>query len=162
MKQTKLKGHLILAATILVAMILSILPLPKLAQWLSPHWVVLVMIYWAIALPFRVNVGVAFIVGILLDVLNGTLIGEHALALVIITYFAVKFHTQIRVFPVLQQALIVCGLILIYQACLSWVQSIISQPLGTWWVWLAAFSSMLLWPWTFNLLRDCRRRFRIE
>ena len=63
------------------------------------------MLYWAIALPHRVGVGSGFIVGIVLDVLTGTLLGQHALGLSIVTFIAIQLHQRIRVFPFWQQSL---------------------------------------------------------
>ena len=77
---------LVIYASLVVALILMILPLPDWAQIYRPNWVALVLIYWSMALPGRVGLWFAFFCGIVLDTLLGTLLGQHALALVIIIF----------------------------------------------------------------------------
>ena len=72
-------GRLIIVVTLCIAMLLMILPMPEWARPFRPQWVTLTLIYWAIALPHRVGVGSGFLAGIALDVLTGTLLGQHAL-----------------------------------------------------------------------------------
>jgi len=156
------KTPLIIFATFLIALLLSILPLPEWAQWLAPHWMLLVLIYWILALPHRVNLSYAFIAGIFMDLLNGTLFGEHALAFLIVAYMTLRLHKQIRVFPMTQQAITIFIMLLFYQAVLFWVQGIIGNPIGSLWIWFTCLSSVLLWPWVFNVLRDCRRKFGLK
>ncbi|MDP0919657.1 rod shape-determining protein MreD, partial [Klebsiella pneumoniae] len=60
-------GGLIVFATFLVGMVLSQMPLPDLLVWARPEWVVLILIYWVMALPHRIGLGSAFLLGVLLD-----------------------------------------------------------------------------------------------
>ena len=64
-------GIIIIGLTILIALILMLIPLPEWAHSLRPEWLVLVLIYWTMALPHRVGIGTAFCCGLLLDVLRG-------------------------------------------------------------------------------------------
>ena len=70
----KLRNNTI-GLSIIVALVLQIMPMPSIVEQYRPDWVFLVLGYWALALPERVNVGVAFIVGLVLDLLLGTSIG---------------------------------------------------------------------------------------
>jgi rod shape-determining protein MreD len=155
------RGVFIISLTLCVAMMLTILPLPSWAVWLRPQWVMLVVIYWCLALPERVSVGIAWLIGLFLDVLQGTLLGQHALALAVVAYFIVKFHPRIRLYPVWQKTLIVFFLSLIYLALLYWVQGLMGVLPKAWEAWYPALTSTLLWPWVFIILRDLRRRFNI-
>jgi rod shape-determining protein MreD len=121
--------------------------------------VALVVIYWCLAVPERMGVGVAWVMGILLDVISGALLGQHALALALVAYVALKLHRQTRLFPVWQQAFMVMLLIIMEQMLNLWVQGVIGQPPRSWKYWLPVLTSMLLWPWVFFLLRDLRRRY---
>lgn len=147
--------------SILLAMMLSILPLPDWAIWLRPQWVVLVVIYWCLALPERVSVGIAWMIGLLMDVLLGTLLGQHAFALVVVAYIVVKFHPRIRLYPLWQKTLLVFVLLLVYLSLIFWVQGLLGVLPTTWEFWLTAVTSALLWPWVFIILRDMRRRFNV-
>lgn len=151
----------LIIVTIFVALLLTILPMPDWTIWLRPAWVLLVLIYWSMDVPYQVNVGVAWTVGILLDVLTGTLLGEHALALTIVIYIVSRMHSRLHMFPLLQQSLSVFVLVLFYQFILYCVQGFIGQLPHGWLYWSSALTSMLLWPWVYSILRDWRRRFRV-
>src|SRR5262245_17058932 len=101
--------------TFLVAFILTILPMPEWTVWLRPTWILLVVIYWVMMMPHRVNVGTAWLMGIFLDVLNGTLLGEHALAMILVAYLVARMNSRLRMYPLLQQGFIVFILVLLYQ-----------------------------------------------
>jgi rod shape-determining protein MreD len=147
--------------TVLFALVLTLLPMPEWTVWLRPAWVMMVLIYWSMTSPQYVNVGTAWTVGIILDVLNGTLLGEHALALVIVTYFVVRMHSQLRVYPIPQQAIWVFLFVLLYQFVLFCVQGFLGELPKTWLYWSSSATSMLLWPWVYTIMRDYRRRLKM-
>lgn len=148
--------------SILLALIASILPLPQWLMLIWPQWVALIIIYWVLTLPHRVNLTIAWLVGLLLDGLYGSLLGEHALALCVIAYITYRLHRQIRMFPVLQQAVFVFFLVLAYQAILIWIQGMLGMFANIHLFWISAITSMMVWPWLFLLLRTHRQPFGIE
>lgn len=148
--------------TLLVALMLSLLSLPVWAMWLRPVWVLLVLIYWVMRRPDRVNVGIAWIVGMILDILNGTLLGEHALALTIVTYLVARIHSRFKMFPLLQQSLSILLLVGLYQLILFCIQGALGHWYKNIWYWLPALTSMALWPLVYYLLQGYRYRFRIS
>ena len=101
--------------SLVVGIILMILPLPEWVQTYRPHWVALILIYWSMAMPKRVGLWTAFIAGILVDVSQGTLLGQHAMGLVIIVFINQNFYQRIRVLALMQQALYVFLLLFINQ-----------------------------------------------
>lgn len=145
--------------TIIIALILTLLPMPGWTAWLRPAWVLLALIYWSMDKPDRVNVGTAWIAGIILDVLNGTLLGEHALALTIVIYTVVRMHSRLQMFPLLQQGLSIFLLVLFYQFILYCVQGFIGELPHGWLYWSSSVTSMLLWPWVYSIMSNCNRRF---
>ncbi len=147
--------------TLLLALVLALLPMPDWAIWLRPVWVLMVLMYWAMMTPYRVGVGVAWIVGLLVDALSGTLLGEHALAFTIVIYFVSRMHIRLRMFPLLQQSLSMFIFVLLYQFILYCIQGFIGELPGSPLYWLAPITSMLLWPWLFILMRDFRRWFKV-
>lgn len=151
----------VVAATLFVALILTLLPMPDWTVWLRPAWVLIVLIYWGIVAPHQVGIGVAWMMGIFLDVLSGTLLGEHALALTVVIFIVMRLHSQLRMFLVVQQGLWVFLFVLLYQFILYCIQGFIGQLPTTWLYWSPALTSMLLWPWVSTIIRDCRRRFRV-
>lgn len=162
MSLVKHQGGWIIFLSFTVALMLTILPLPDWIHIYRPEWTALVLIYWCMALPQRIGVGIGWLVGLLLDVLMGTLLGQHALGLAVIAFITLNLHQRIRVFPLWQQALTVLTLLTLYQLLLLWFDGMTAQPAKTWSYWLPSLVGMLLWPWCFTLLRDVRRRFKVS
>jgi rod shape-determining protein MreD len=140
---------------------LSVMPIPVWAQDFRPQWVTLVLIYWCLAIPQRVNVGSGWTLGIVQDVLSGTLLGQHALGLSIVAFVTVKLHLRIRIFPLWQQSLTVLVLLLLERLLELWVMGATGQPTPTLRYWIPAIVGMLLWSWIYIVLRDVRRRFQV-
>ncbi len=162
MKVTTPHAGWVIVFTFFVAILLMIMPLPEWAQPLRPHWAAMVLVYWCLALPSRISILHAWVYGLLLDVLYGTLLGEQALALSLIAYIALMLHRRIRVKPLLHQALtLFLILLLAHHILLLWVQGISGQSIQSWTYWIAPFTSALLWPVVFLLLRYVRRKFRV-
>jgi rod shape-determining protein MreD len=93
--------------------------------------------------------------------MNGTLLGEHALALTIVVYIVARMHSRLRMFPLMQQGLIIFLLELLYQFILYCIQGFIGEAPHGWLYWSPSITSMLLWPWVYSIMRDCRRRFKV-
>jgi len=118
-----------------IGLLLMIMPLPQSMEAFRPDWVALLVIYWAMQLPRTWNVGSAWIIGLVLDVSQGTLLGQHALALCLIAFVTVRFHLQFRVFPMLQLTATVFALLAMYQFLLFWINGVASNdaPAVTYW-----------------------------
>jgi rod shape-determining protein MreD len=156
------RSRLIIAASLLVALVLSILPWPVWTEQFRPDWVALVLIYWCIALPNRVGVGTAWTVGLMLDVLYGSMLGENALAKSLIAFLAVRFHLQLRMFPRWQQGMVVLLLVVANNLLVLWIKHLAGQAPSTWNYLTPSVVSMLLWPWLFVILRDIRRHGNVS
>ncbi len=154
------KGSIYL--TLIVAIVLTMVPLPAAIDMFRPDWVALVVLYWVIALPHHMNVVSAWIVGLLMDIMLGSTLGIHALGMAVISYVATAQYQKIRNYSVWQQALVMGSLIFIGQLLIFWVEHLFASPrLNTRFVW-ASLSSMLLWPSVYLFLRYIRRRFNIR
>ena len=149
-------------ATTIVAFMLAIMPLPDWAIEFRPDWVTLVLIYWAMAVPSRIGVTVAWLAGLLLDVSYGTLMGQHAIGMVIVIYFIHIQHQRLRVASLLQQAIVIFVLLLIKQLLILWVDGMVGRAPDSWLFFMPAITSTLLWPWTYLILRDIRRKFTVS
>ncbi len=156
------RSRLVVAASFGVALTLAVMPGPNWADPFRPDWTALVLIYWCIAVPQRVSVGTGWIAGLALDVLNGSLLGQHALALSAIAYLAVRFHTQLRVFPRWQQAASVLLLLLVNYLAVLWVRALIDQAPASWTYWTPSIVGTIVWPWLFVIMRDVRRRWQVS
>lgn len=149
---------LVIHLSLVVGLILMILPLPDWAQSYRPNWVALILIYWSMALPKRVGLWFALITGLLVDSLQGTLLGQHALALVIIMYLNLNLYQRIRVLSLPQQSFYVFSLLFICQLIVAWVEGIMGRPTSLSSFLWAPLVGMLIWPWVFVILRDIRRK----
>lgn len=155
-------GGGVILLSFLLALILSALPLPETFQGWRPEWVVLVMFYWIVALPERVGIGTAWILGILLDVLEGSLLGLNALALTIVAYFTLLFYQRVRMFSWLQQSLFVFAIVALNQILCHWIKGILGVSAQTLMFLIPAIVSALLWPWIFVIMRGVRRGFNVS
>lgn len=152
----------VIVASFLAAIVLALLPMPDWAEPFRPDWPILVLLYWSLALPDRAGVGVGWLLGLTMDVLRGTLLGQHALAYALVAFIMVKLHQQVRVYPLRQQMLAVLLLLLLTDTFLMWVRGIAGQSTGGWSHWLTPLIGTLVWPWVFTLLRSVRQRLRVS
>jgi len=155
-------GGGVIAATFLLALLLTIFPLPDWMRYARPDWVALVLIYWCLALPERVGVITGWVTGLLVDLLTGTLLGQHAMALAIVAWLTLKFHQRVRLFPIWQQALTVLVLLVLHQLLTLWVSRFIGRPAPPWYYWTPSITGMLCWPPIYLFLRSLRRGFRVS
>ncbi|APZ42028.1 rod shape-determining protein MreD [Acidihalobacter ferrooxydans] len=148
--------------SLIVAMALTIFTLPQSLIDLRPDWVALFIIYWSMALPRRFGPGSAWVVGLLLDALTGTLLGQHAIALTVLAYLTIRMHQRVRVHHPWQQAISVGLILFIYRLLMLWVYGITGHAPGTWAYWYPLGIDILLWPAIFVLLRGYRRKLRMS
>ena len=142
----------IIFITLGIAVLLTLLPLPSFLEILRPYWVALVLIYWCLETHDMISIGLAFIIGLVLDLLTASLLGLHALSLIILVYLVNRFQARIRFFPPWQQALSVLALLLNDRIILLWIIGLRGDPLPSLDFWLPPIVGTLLWPWFFLLL----------
>ncbi len=162
MENSAFKNSILIAITFLISMMLAILPVPQSISWYQPAWVFMVLLFWMIALPHRVGIFAAFIVGLLQDLLMGTILGQHAFVFSLMAYFYMRFHTPIRSLPLWQQGLLVFFSTLLYLLVQYWIMAVADQALATWRYWLPLVTTMLLWPGIRLVLNDYQHRFKLS
>lgn len=138
-----IKEWTLIGLSFLVGFLLTILPLPDWIVWWRPQWTLLILISWCLLLPNNIGIIFTIIVGLIMDLLTGTLLGQHALIYLIAAYFVLKFHLQFRHFPLWQQSLLV--------ALFSLFSVIVTAP-DTWKCGLTLLTTPLLWPWVYTFL----------
>ena len=152
-------GYWLIITSFFVAYVLAVLPMPQWLMWARPEWVALILIYWAIALPHRVGILTALVLGIMLDALEGALLGQNAFALVVVAVLCQTLYQRLRVFSVVQQAATVFVVIGINQLVCQWVQNLEGIGSPSLMFLLPAVSSALLWPVVLHVLRRLRRYY---
>ena len=138
------RARLMLSA--LVALILTVLPLPPWADVVRPAFLVLTVIYWSVNAPRAGGLAIGFFAGLMLDVFQGPVLGEHALALSLITYIAVREHQRIRSKPAIQQALIVFAALMLYEVVLFMIDGWTGHPVTSPLRWVHTVTGALIWP----------------
>ncbi len=141
-------------------LMLTIMPLPDAIDVFRPDWLAMLVIYWAMQLPRTWSVGTAWIVGIVLDASQGTLLGQHALALCCIAFITVRFHLLMRVFPVPQLTVSVFPILAIYQFLLFWINGVAGIDAPSIAYWGPVISGTLMWPVMMAFLSGLRYRTR--
>jgi len=138
------RTRLLLSA--LLALILTVLPLPWWLDVARPAFLVLTVIYWSVNAPRAGGLAIGFFAGLMLDVFQGPVLGEHALALSLITYIAVREHQRIRSKPAIQQALIVLAALMMYEVVLFMIDGWTGHPVTSPLRWVHTLSGALIWP----------------
>ncbi len=162
MRENALFQLLVLILIFVVAFVLEIMPWPVGFQGLRPSWVILVLIYWALALPDKISVGTAFLAGIVWDLVLGSILGIHALVLSIAIYIIAKYHLILRNLSLWLQSLLVIVYVALIRFAIFFVELVLhsaefnSQEL------FGAILSGILWPWIFLLMRHIRRGLHLR
>lgn len=138
------RARLLLSA--LVALTLTVLPLPAWADMVRPQFLVLAVLFWSINAPRTGGIAFGFFAGLMLDVFQGPVLGEHALALSLITYIAVREHQRIRSKPAFQQALIVFAALILYEVVLFMIDGWTGHPVTSLLRWIHTVTGALIWP----------------
>lgn len=155
------QGGYIIILSIVAALLLAELPLPALIAPFQPEWVILVLIYWAMALPERVGVGSAWFTGLLVDVLRDTLLGQYALAFALTVFIVLRIYQRLRNFPLQQQMFAIFVLMILYAGLVVWIKALAGIEVSFTMVIIPALVSALFWPLVYFILRSVRRTYHI-
>ncbi len=141
------------AITLTLAFTINLLPLSGFALAIRPDFFALVLLYWAIHQPRWIGIGVAWACGLLTDVVEANLFGQHALAYAILGFAASFFHRRVLRFPLWQQALHVLGLLIVAQLVVLILRLMSGATVPTAAMILSSVSSALIWPVVSALLQ---------
>ncbi len=144
-------------SSFILALVLAVIPLPEAVAAFRPDWVPLVMIYWALATPERFGLLTALWLGLALDALSGALLGQHAIAMLVVVYLSLRFHLRIRVFPIWQMTMAVFVMLAIYEFLLFWVDGVVGRSVPYIERWAAVLTGALLWPLVLGVLDRMRQ-----
>lgn len=134
---------LFIVFTLFVALVLNFLPTSD-WPWM-PDWVALIVVFWSIREPRRVGMGSGFVLGLAMDVADASLMGQHALAYVLVSYAASALSRRILWFPVGQQALHVLPLLLVAQFVQLAVRAMPGVDFPGWNYFIGPFVGTVLW-----------------
>jgi len=146
----------VLPVSVVLAILLGLVPLPDVLQPLRPYWLGLVVAYWVIEDNERVGLVFAFCMGLIADLAFGSVLGEQALRLTVMAFILQRFRSQLRFFPIAQQALAIGGLLLNDRVVSAAVHLALGLPQLPWMYWLAPVLGMLLWAPLFLVMDTLR------
>lgn len=148
--------------SLLASLLLLLLPLPGPLQPFKPYWPALVLVYWTLESPGRINLGLAFLMGLGADLLNGLLLGDQALRLTVVVFLVIRFRSRLRFFPMWQQTLAVLALLLNNRVLQLVIGLFAGQSLPPPSFWVAPLVGAIFWPFVFLLLDDLYTRLRVR
>ena len=153
----------LIVSSFIVAALLAIIPLPEWAIYYRPEWVALVLVFWIINQPERVGIGVAWVMGVMVDVLTGTLFGLHALGLALVAFLSLRLRLRLRVFSLSRQASVLLVIIGLQLLLGQWLRVLFDLPRGGDLMFLApAVTSALFWPLVWRVVEGLRRSWELN
>ncbi len=143
---------------LLGAAALMSLPLPDSLALVRPALATMAVIYWTMMWPARFGLAAAWLVGLTLDVLQGDILGQHALALTVIAYITLRFHLQIRIFPLWQLTGAVFALLALEAFIHFWIDGVAGNPPAGPGRWTQVLAGGILWPVVMAIMDRVRER----
>lgn len=142
--------------SIIIALILMILPLPEWAVAYRPNWILLTLVFWIVYAADGFGITMVWIIGICLDLLSGSTLGQHAVSLIVCAFIVIQLQQSFKIYPIGKQCLLLAFLVVIYLVITRWLFG--DTPIiNDWTYWCSALTTAFLWPWAFVLLRELRR-----
>jgi rod shape-determining protein MreD len=144
--------------SLLGAMVLAIVPLPEAVEPFRPPFVTMAIIYWAMMWPRLCGPLTAFVAGLMLDLLHGSMLGQHALALTVVSSLTLRFHLQIRIFPLWQLTMTAFMLMAVDAFLVFWADGIAGYPMGGITRWSQVLAGGVAWAPAMAFLDNLRLR----
>jgi rod shape-determining protein MreD len=142
--------------SLLIALLLNLLPWGRLPG--VPDLLAVVLLFWNVHQPRRVGIGIAFVLGIFMDVHDASLLGEHALAYTLLSYTGISIHRRVVGFPPLVQALHVLPLLVGAELVPFLIRVVITGSFPGWSYMVDGFVEALVWPIVSALLIAPQKR----
>jgi rod shape-determining protein MreD len=136
----------LIAFTLVLALLLNLLPISGFARWVRPDFVALVILYWTVQQPHRFGMGMAFALGLAMDVAVGVLLGQHALAYSLLAFAGFMLHRRLRMFGLIEQLWQVLPLLLTAQVAVALAGMAKGAAFPGWQYFLGGLVGGLLWP----------------
>lgn len=158
---TSVRGWLLIWSTLLLALCLQVMPLAD--RWLMwrPDWLGLMLVYWCVVTPQRVGVFHGFALGILLDLIEGSPLGQNALMLSLLAFLCALVYQRLRAYSLVQQAVLILVLLGIVQLLEQWLMTLFGPFAIHLAFLLPSLIGAVLWPWLFTMLQALRRRLAV-
>ena len=151
---------LVFHLTFFLGLMLSLIILPL--GYIAPEWLLLINIYWAIALPSNKKLFLAFLSGFFVDIVLGQLLGITSLSYVLFIYIILHLYNSLRYMTVTQQMFVLFILLIIKQHFFIWTFYVFGLDADYQSLIISSFITSVLWPITYFSLRFIRRKFQVS
>ena len=151
---------IIIILTLFLGLIFSLIILPL--GYIAPEWLLLINIYWAIALPSNNKIFLAFLSGFLVDIVLGQPLGISSLSYVIFIYIILNLYNSLRYMTITQQMVVIFFLLLIKQHFFIWTFYVFGLDVDYQSLIIGSFITGVLWPIIYFSLRFIRRKFEVS
>ncbi len=132
--------------SLLVAFVLTILPVPEKWSLWRPEWLALTLMHWGLLAPKKSSLLLAWFLGLLLDVIQGTVLGQHAFGLMLVLFITLRMRPRILKDSLFQQLFLLFISLGSYLLINLWILGITGNTPPGWSYWLTVISSLLVWP----------------
>jgi rod shape-determining protein MreD len=140
-----------------MALLVNLLPWSGYLLWVKPDFVALVVLYWCIEAPRKIGFLAAWLLGLVMDVADGTMFGQHALAYTILAYAGIVLHRRVRMFALTPQVLHVIPLLLMNDLIVLGIRVLAGADFPGFRYFIGSFVGGALWPVMVALFRMPRR-----
>ena len=148
---------LIILLTLFLGLMLTIMMLPL--GYIAPEWILLINIYWALALPSNTKMLLAFVSGLFVDIVLGHPLGISSLSFVIFVYIILSLYNSLRYMTVPQQMIVLFILLIVKQHFFIWTFYMFGLDIDYQTLIISSFVTAALWPLIYFSLRFARRKW---
>ncbi|OTQ30232.1 rod shape-determining protein MreD [Gilliamella apicola] len=154
---------LVIWFTLLIGLFFQIIPWSPSYDMFKPHLFLLIIAYWLITLPYHISIGTAFVFGLIIDLCSGTILGVHAFIYSLIAYLLVFKYQLLSNLALWQQAFILFGISVCYNALIFIFQASIYHTITmSPYILLSSCVDGFLWIWIYLLLQRIKQSFAIN
>lgn len=146
--------------TLTIGFVLNLVTYFEWMKYAKPDWVLLILFYWCLEIPDRIGVGWGWVSGLVIDILNYSLLGQHAVAKAFVAFFAVAASRRIQGYDPWQQCIVVFFIASIDIAITVLIANLTTDAEVRLVYWQSALMSALIWPFIYMILRFLRKRLR--
>ena len=151
---------IIIILTLFLGLMFSLIMLPL--GYIAPEWLLLINIYWAIALPSNKRIFLAFLSGFFIDIVFGQPLGISSLSYVIFIYIILHLYSSLRYMTISQQMVVIFFLLIIKQHFFIWTFYVFGLNIDYQSLIISSFITGALWPIIYFSLRFMRRKFQVD
>ncbi|MBZ5486634.1 rod shape-determining protein MreD [Halomonas aquamarina] len=144
--------------SLVLALCLEVMPLAEGWQVFRPEWIGLMLIYWCMRVPDRVGVFHGFVLGVLLDLIEGTALGQHALILSLLAFLCALVYPRFRAYSLVQQSVLVLVLLGLVQLVEQWLRTLTGEFSIHLSFLIPSLISAFLWPWLATMFKALEKR----